>query len=141
MINIAEQIPNFEGFDLQEALVRSDDLEGYPTILLFFKNLTDVAELSSLYNDYLADFGIFETQVVGISTADKESLQNLATTSHLHFPLILDPEGKIFSLFRVETDTAAFIVDWDKTIRWIEAPIIMERHIDRLMDALEENCG
>jgi thioredoxin-dependent peroxiredoxin len=149
-MNIGDQIPNFTTLDMQGNPIQAEDLEGYPTILFFFE-ISKGFSLATLYNSYLGEFQDLEADVIGIYCGDRQTLEDLALREHLYFPLIHDQDLSLSHLFGVvslnakgkelQVETTTFLIDWDKTICWIERGVNMEGHLDRLVKALELSCG
>lgn len=151
-INVGDFIPSFSALDQEEEVVVSDDLLGNPFVIYFYpKDDTPgcTAEACSFRDNMerLDEQGIL---VVGVSPDSVSSHKKFMHKHSLNFILIADDSQEVckrFDVLRekevgdkkvVGVERTTFIVDATGIIRWIERPVNVEGHVERVLKYLAE---
>jgi peroxiredoxin Q/BCP len=149
-LNVGDKIPFFQLQDDQRREVSSDAIFGRPAIIYFYpKDNTEgcTAEACS-FRDALEQFDQLKVMVLGISPDSVESHQKFKKDFGLNFRLLSDSDHKTCEDFDVWKEKnmygnkyfgvlrTTFMVDGDGIIRWIERPVKVEGHVERLLRAL-----
>jgi peroxiredoxin len=132
-VAVGTQAPDFELFSSDLDPWRLSDQEGSPVVLFFFPGaFTSVCttELNTI-NETLDDFG--DAEVVAISTDSPFVLDEFRSVHGFDFPLLSDHDAEVSALYGAKYDNdftpmkldriskrAAFVVDADGTIRYVE---------------------
>ena len=151
-INVGDSIPSFSALDQEEEVVASDDLLGNPFVIYFYpKDDTPgcTAEACSFRDNMerLDERGIL---VVGVSPDSVSSHKKFMHKHGLNFTLMADDSQEICKRFDVlrekevdgkkilAVERTTFVVDATGIIRWIERPVNVEEHVDRVLKFLDE---
>ena len=148
---IGHPVPIFQVHDSKGKFISPDVFLGHPYILYFYpKNETPgcTKEACDL-RDSQDQLSQFNTQVIGISPDSNESHNHFLAKHKLNFSLISDPFFELCSLFGVWEEKkesgetkwgvirTTFVVDAKGIIRWIEKPVQVEGHSERILQALQ----
>lgn len=148
---IGKLVPVFEKQDSKGKKIYPDLFMGHPFVLYFYpKDETPGCTTEACaFRDILEDLTQFNTHVVGISPDSNDSHNRFIAKHHLNFPLISDPHYELCSLFGVWEEKknfgktkwgvtrSTFIIDGKGIIRWIEKPVRVEGHTERVLKALK----
>lgn len=144
-------VPPFEAQDSKGKQISPDLLLGHPYVLYFYpKNETPgcTQEACDL-RDHKKQLDQLDALVIGISPDSKASHEKFMAKHNLYFSLISDPHYELCSLFKVWEEKkafgkirwgvtrATFVVDAKGVIRWIEKPVQVEGHAERVLQALQ----
>jgi len=106
--NVFDPIPDFKTQDISGKVFSSQDLRGRPWLLSFFRfsscalcNLR-IHELIRRYPDYQRK----DLEVVAVFESPAENVRAAVGKQSVPFPLIGDPEARLYDLFGVETSEA-----------------------------------
>lgn len=144
-INIGDAIPLFRTMDQEEEPITTEDLIGSPVIIYFYpKNDTPgCTKEACSFRDKINEFDSEDTLVIGISPDSSESHVDFMEKHGLNFTLIPDPKLEIckkFDVIRsqnpVKIERTTFLVDADGIVRWLERPVEVEGHVERVLKAL-----
>lgn len=150
-INVGDGIPSFfikdnEGYELTE-----EDLLGSPFVLYFYpKDNTPGCTLEACsFRDNMEQFDLHDILVIGVSPDGADSHNSFAQKHGINFTLLSDEnldlcrkfdvlrekiiDGK--SILTVERTT--FVVDSDGVIVWIERPVNVDGHVERVLEAIK----
>jgi peroxiredoxin Q/BCP len=144
-------VPFFNVTDSQGKKISPESLRGYPFILYFYpKDDTPGCTTEACsFRDIRDQFNPLKAQVIGISPDSDTSHNQFITKHNLNFPLISDPNHELCSLFGVweEKKTGkktywgvtrtTFMIDGQGIIRWIEKPVQVNGHAERILEALK----
>lgn len=151
-INIGDSIPSFSALDQEGEVVTSDDLLGNPFVIYFYPkdDTPGCTKEACSFRDNMERLDEQGIIVVGVSPDSVSSHQKFIDKHGLNFTLLADDGKELCKRFDVlqEKDVAGtktltierttFVVDPHGIIRWIERPVNVEGHVDRVLKALEE---
>lgn len=144
-------VPNFQVQDVKGKPLSPDSLLGQPYVLYFYpKNDTPGCTAEACqFRDTQVDFEKIQALVIGISPDTRLSHQKFAAKYGLNFSLVADPSHELCTLFQVWEEKkvfgqthwgvtrTTFVVDAKGIIRWIEKPVQVEGHSQRVLEALK----
>ncbi len=148
---IGQLAPGFYAKDSKENLISPDSLLGHPYVLYFYpKNDTPgcTKEACDL-RDQKEQLDQLDTLVIGISPDSAASHNKFIAKHALNFILIPDPYYELCSLFGVWEEKkmfgqtkwgvtrTTFVIDTKGIIRWLEKPVQVEGHAQRIIQALK----
>lgn len=149
-INVGDRIPSFNVKDAGGDDLTDEDLIGSPFVLYFYPkdDTPGCTKQACAFRDKMDDFDSIDALVIGVSPDNNSSHDTFSTKYDLNFPLIPDVDKKLCSLFDVLRDVdgnkkverTTFVVDSVGTIQWIERPVTLEGHMERVLEALEIHC-
>lgn len=85
----------------------------------------EIPTLKALHDKYRAQ----KFQVVGVSVDEKdfqEDVKKYVQGEKVQYPIVLDPEGKIGSLFHISVLPTSMLLDREGKIVWIQTGMIVE---------------
>lgn len=141
-LNVGDRIPHFktkdnEGYDLTD-----EDLIGSPTVVYFYPkdDTPGCTKEACSFRDNMTQMDSLDTLVIGISPDNSDSHQNFIEKHSLNFTLLPDEKKELCKKFDVLKDNnverTTFVIDADGFIRWIERPVNLEGHIERVLKAI-----
>jgi peroxiredoxin Q/BCP len=146
-LKVGSSIPPFflkdhEGFD-----VTDEDVLGTPLVLYFYaKDATPTCtEEACAIRDNQQKFDLLQTLVIGISPDSVESHKKFLHDNKLQFSLLSDVKKDMAQMFGVlneknEVIRTTFVIDSQGVIKWMEKPVNVKGHIERVLKAIEEHC-
>ncbi len=145
-LNLGEAIPDFTAQDSEGEMISQEDILGAPFVLYFYpKDDTPGCTTEACsFRDVIDSFEDMDILVVGVSPDSPESHQKFIEKHNLNFPLISDQTLYMCSKFNVFKDgtksveRTTFLCDEDGVIQWIERPVKVEGHVERVMAAIDE---
>jgi len=149
-LKIGDPIPFFKLKDDKGRVFTSDETYGSPFVIYFYpKDDTEgCTKEACAFRDALEQFEDIAVSVVGISPDSIESHQQFKEKYNLNFPLLSDTDHSVALAFDVWKEKSmygktyfgvirsTFVVDSEGIIRWIERPVKVEGHIERVLNAL-----
>lgn len=148
---IGQPVPFFDLKDSKGNTISRGSFRGNPFILYFYPKddtpgcTTEACDL----RDIKEQLNQLHTPVVGISPDSDASHNQFIAKQALNFSLISDLRHELCSLFGVwEEKTAGdtkkwgvtrttFLIDGNGIIRWIEKPVQVQGHAERILQALK----
>lgn len=151
-IQIGLPIPSFAVKDAKGNEITSKKLHGTYYVLYFYpKNDTPGCTLEACsFRDHKLDFDQLNVPVFGVSPDTSESHEQFESKHRLNFILIPDPEHLLCDLFGVMVEKhnsgktymgverTTFIIDEKGILRWMEKPVNVEGHTERVLQALKQ---
>lgn len=146
MLKVGDAIPEFSLKDFQGDTVVRDDILGSPFILYFYPkdNTPGCTDQACQFRDAADDFEELDILVVGVSPDSPESHRKFIEGQELNFPLLCDEKLELAKAFGVLKDDgknsiirSTFLFDEDGIVQWVESPVKVEGHVDRILDAIE----
>ena len=148
---IDQLIPKFHVQDIKGQIVSPDRFLGHPYVLYFYpKNDTPGCTKEACdFRDRQLDFMAKKAPVIGVSPDSESSHEKFMSKYQLEFIFISDPFYELCSLFGVWEEKKSlnqikwgvirttFVIDAKGIIRWIEKPVQVEGHAERVLQALE----
>lgn len=149
MLKQGDTIPDFEVKDFQGEKVTKEDLIGSPFILYFYPKdgTPGCTDEACQFRDEMDAFDDFDILVIGVSPDSAESHLKFIEKEELNFPLLCDEKlemAKAFGVAPVDGKDASsitrstFLCDDEGVVLWVESPVKVEGHAERVLDAIEE---
>lgn len=146
-IKVGDKIPPFlakdhEGFD-----VTDEDVIGTPLVIYFYpKDGTPVCtDEACAFRDSMAKFDKKQALVLGVSPDSVDSHKSFLTKQKLEFSLLSDEKKDMFRSFGAmkgdEVVRATYVVNSEGEVKWMEKPVDIKGHVERVLKALEEHCS
>jgi len=138
--------PDFTAKDDQGNTVNLKDFRGKKNVVLYFypKDDTPGCTIEACnFRDDISKFQSQDTQILGVSFDDAASHQAFKTKFHLPFPLLVDTDKKIASLFEVQGDQYAardtIVIDKEGKVKKIFRKVDPKGHSGELLNLLGGN--
>lgn len=144
-INIGDAIPLFRAVDQEAESILTEDLIGSPVIIYFYPkdDTPGCTKQACSFRDKIYEFDASDTLVIGISPDGIDSHRNFMEKHQLNFTLIPDTKQELcrkFDVIRSENplkiERTTFVADSEGIIRWIERPVEVEGHVERVLKAV-----
>lgn len=147
-VKIGDEIPAFSVKDYDGIEIESDDLIGSPFVLYFYpKDDTPGCTLEACsFRDSMDIFDDLETTVIGVSADSAESHHNFIKKHNLNFTLLCDENLELAQKFGAIQENgdkkgilrSTFVIDAAGIIRWIEKPVTVDGHAQRVLEAVKK---
>lgn len=151
-INLGDRIPTFSIKDQEGMKVSSDDLIGSPFVLYFYPkdDTPGCTKEACSFRDNMEKFDALDTLVIGVSPDGAASHVNFIDKHHLNFTLFSDENLELARKFDAIQEKnidgkkmlgilrSTFIIDSNGIVRWIERPVNVEGHTERVIRAVHE---
>lgn len=149
-LNIGDTVPAFTSKDQEGNRIQVSDLLGSPLVIYFYPmdDTPGCTKEACAFRDHQRSLQDLDCRVVGISPDGVESHRNFIEKHNLNFTLLCDEQHEVSKKFDVlrtkegedetkpKIERTTFIVDAKGIIRWIERPVVLEGHVDRVIEAL-----
>ena len=154
-INTGDQMPHFELTDQEGRTFNSDELYGAPAIIYFYPkdDTPGCTKEACSFRDSIENFNDLNVRVIGISPDDPASHKKFQDKYHLNFDLLSDSDHDLaiqFDVWREKTiygkktmgiERSTFLVDGKGMICWIERPVQVDGHIERILQAFKKHTS
>jgi thioredoxin-dependent peroxiredoxin len=152
MLQIGDKVPEFHQVATNGEKISNKSFLGTITVLYFYpKDDTPgcTAEACS-FRDEMAEMTQRGISVIGISPDSISSHQQFIAKHNLNFTLIADEDQSVCKKFDVikekemygkkvmGVERTTFLIDNHGIIRWLERPVKVENHVERVLNALNE---
>lgn len=145
MIEIGTEIPEFTAKDFAGDPITKEDLLGAPFVLYFYPkdDTPGCTQEACDFRDVMDGLEDLNVMVVGVSPDSPQSHQKFIEKHELNFPLIADENKDMAQKFGVLKPEggiirSTFLCDPDGVVQWVESPVKVEGHVDRVMEAIQE---
>lgn len=152
-INVGDVLPHFLSKDQEGEPVKDSDLIGGPIVIYFYPkdDTPGCTKEACSFRDHMTQFTESETIVIGVSPDSLHSHQKFIEKHDLNFTFLCDEKlelSKKFDVIRTKTDDGettqklertTFVIDPQGVIRWIERPVKVEGHVERVLEAVKES--
>jgi len=145
MLEVGTTIPKFETVDESGNIISSDDLLGCACVIYFYPkdDTPNCTAQACSFRDNMHALDAKGIVILGISPDNAASHRHFADKHALNFSLIPDPDKDLCTRFGVVKkeggiERTTFIVDERGLIRWIERPVKVEGHVQRVLKALDD---
>jgi peroxiredoxin Q/BCP len=152
-INTGDKIPHFELFDQLGRVFNSDELFGAPAVIYFYPkdDTPGCTKEACSFRDAIERFNDLNVRVIGISSDTSESHKKFSEKYQLNFDLLSDidhevaiqfdawKEKNIYGNKTMGIERSTFLINSEGEIEWLERPVQVEGHIERLLTALRKN--
>lgn len=150
-INVGDRIPRFKAKDQEGFEYTEEDLLGGPTVIYFYPkdDTPGCTKEACSFRDHLPNFDTLSVVVLGVSPDHANSHQAFIQKHKLNFTLLCDEHldlAKKFDVLREKViegkkthtfERTTFVVDAQGVIRWIERPVAVDKHVERVLEALK----
>lgn len=148
-INVGDAIPDFSAKDAEGEDITARDLFGSPVVIYFYPkdDTPGCTKEACAFRDHMHQLTHHNISVIGVSPDSSASHRKFIQKHNLNFSLLSDPEHDLCKKFDViqlnksankETlERSTFLIDRDGIIRWLERPVQVEGHVERLIAALK----
>ena len=144
-LEVGQEIPDFQAKDFEGNPVVKDDFLGGPFVIYFYPkdDTPGCTQEACDFRDAMESFDDLDVMVIGVSRDDATSHESFMDKHQLNFPLITDENGEMAKKFGVLDNNgnyirSTFLCDEDGIIQWVESPVSIEGHAERVLDAIEE---
>lgn len=151
-MKIGDKIPHFSVKDYDGIELESEDLIGSPFVLYFYpKDDTPGCTTEACsFRDNMELFDDLETTVIGVSPDSADSHQRFIQKHNLNFTLLCDETLDLARKFGATQEKnsgdkkttgilrSTFVVDATGIIRWIEQPVSVDGHSERVFKAVQQ---
>lgn len=151
-MNIGDKIPSFTTIDHEGMEIETEDLIGSPFVIYFYPkdDTPGCTKEACSFRDNMERLDELDTLVIGVSPDSASSHNKFIEKHNLNFTLICDEKMDLARKFGAIQETepngkksisivrSTFVVDSAGIIRWIEKPVKVEGHIERVLKAVEE---
>lgn len=148
---IGRPVPIFQAQDAKGQLISPDRLLGQPYVLYFYPkdDTPSCTQQACELRDIKAELDQLHAHVIGISPDSATSHDKFIAKHALNFTLVPDSNRTLCTLFQVFEEKkvlgqtkwgvtrATFVVDAKGIIRWIEKPVQVEGHAQRVLQVLQ----
>lgn len=152
-IKIGEMVPAFSAKDNEGIEIDSEDLMGSPFVIYFYPkdDTPGCTKEACGLRDNMEELDTLNTLVIGVSPDDAASHSKFMQKHGLNFTLLCDEDFDLARKFGAveEKDIggkkapgiirSTFFVDSSGIVRWIEKPVSVEGHAERVVKAVEQN--
>lgn len=149
LLSIGDAIPNFEAVDSHGETIQKDDLLGAPFVIYFYPkdDTPGCTKEACDFRDMMEGFEDLDVMVVGVSPDSVESHQKFIKKHELNFPLLADPELNMARKFGVAKpgqgssfglSRSTFICDGSGVVQWMESPVNVDGHVERVVEAIQD---
>jgi len=152
MPKVGDKVPNFQAVDTEGVVISTEDLFGSIAVIYFYPkdDTPNCTKEACDFRDKMAEIDMRGVVVLGISPDSMKSHEMFADKYKLNFSLLTDESKEICKKFDVLKVTevegkkvecierTTFIVDEKGTIRWMEKPVNVDNHIERVVKAIDE---
>jgi thioredoxin-dependent peroxiredoxin len=144
-----DKIPAFDSHDQDGKIVHSKDLLGKPFVLYFYPkdNTPGCTVEACSFRDQKVPFEKLECRVIGVSPDGQESHKKFIQDHGINFTLLADETKDLCKKFDVLRSTqdgqqklerTTFLIDKHGHICWIERPVSVEGHSERIIAELHK---
>jgi len=144
MLQPGDAFPAFNSVDFEGEPLTLDDLLGSPFVIYFYpKDDTPICTTQACsFRDAYDAFDDVDILVVGVSPDSPESHRKFMEKHDLNFPLISDQNLDFSKKCGVEKEgkivRTTFLCDEEGVVQWVESPVNVDGHVERVMDAIED---
>lgn len=145
-LEIGDKIPNFAIKDYEGIELESEDLIGSPFVLYFYPkdDTPGCTKEACSFRDNMDQFDDLGTTVIGVSADSAGSHAKFIQKHDLNFTLLCDENMELAKKFGAIKETghgilrSTFVVDAAGVIHWIEQPVSIDGHAERVLAAVKE---
>ncbi len=142
-LGVGDQAPPFDAVDTTGRRVSSKEWAGKNVVLYFYPkdDTPGCTKEACAFRDELPSLTQLGALVVGVSPDDAASHQRFVSKYQLNFTLLADEERKLCNLFGVSKklfgiERTTFLINSKGRIAWIEKPVTVAGHVERVTEAL-----
>ena len=153
-LNVGDHMPAFKAKDSTGHIFTSDDVLGGPVVIYFYPkdDTPGCTKEACSFRDHIDNLDEYDAILIGISPDGAQSHESFIEKHKLNFTILSDESLEVCRKFDVMRDSAngkttpsvertTFIIDARGIICWIERPVNIEGHVERVLKALHEIIG
>lgn len=146
VLRVGDTLPSFTAIDHAGFTVTDKNIIGVATVLYFYPQDDSPGAIQDAraFRDQMRKFDELATLIIGISPDSIEIHRKFVDENHLKFTLLSDEQKEMCKIFGVlEDDTvirSTFLVDKQRIIRWINKPLNLAGHVDKVLKAVHQYC-
>lgn len=151
-INIGDSLPQFKAEDQEGNIFLTEDFIGTPTVFYFYPkdDTPGCTKEACSFRDNMNRLAVYDVSVIGVSPDSQASHQKFINKYQLNFTLLTDEKQELCRKFdclqeknnygkkSIGVERTTFLVDRDGIIQWIERPVSVEGHVDRVIEAIKQ---
>lgn len=148
-LKVGAEIPEFKAKDMNGNPITKDDLLGAPFIVYFYPkdDTPGCTKEACEFRDLMEGFDDMNVAVVGVSPDTPNSHQKFIDKYELNFPLISDEKWELAQKFGVTKNNPSggnsivrttFLCNDTGEVLWVESPVQVEGHAQRVINAIQD---
>lgn len=151
LLEVGDSIPRFSLKDAEGMEFTEEDFTGAPLVIYFYPkdDTPGCTKEACSFRDNLEELDSLDVIVLGVSPDTEESHEEFISKHNLNFTLFADTTKelcKVFGVIREEVkdgkkierfERTTFLIDYDGTIVWLERPVNVEGHVERVIEAVK----
>lgn len=151
LLQVGDRIPSFRLKDGEGEEFTEEDFIGAPLVLFFYPkdDTPGCTKEACSFRDNLSELDSLDVIVIGVSPDTPESHEKFIQKHNLNFTLFSDTTKGLCRTFGVlqevekdgviidKVERSTFLIDYDGTIQWIERPVNVEGHLERVISAVK----
>jgi peroxiredoxin Q/BCP len=144
-LNIGDEIPRFKGKDQDGNEYTEEDVIGGPLVIYFYPkdNTANCTNQACSFRDNMEALDDLDCIIIGVSPDSAESHNKFIQDHNLNYALFTDENKELAKKFDVlrendKIERTTFVVDPLGMITWIERPVTVEGHTERVIEAVQE---
>lgn len=151
-IKVGDRIPSFSVHDHEGMEIDDEDLIGSPFVLYFYPkdDTPGCTKEACSFRDNMEKLDHLDTLVIGVSPDNAVSHSQFIEKHDLNFTLLCDENLALARKFDAIQEKevggkktqgilrSTFVADSEGIIRWIEKPVNVEGHADRVIKVVEQ---
>lgn len=145
-IKVGDSIPSFAIKDCEGNELTDQDLIGIPVVIYFYPkdDTPGCTKEACSFRDHMGTLDALDVMVIGVSPDSPDSHQKFETKYQLNFTLLPDEKFELSQKFGAVKETnghlsierTTFIINPEGKIQWMEQPVKVENHVERIIEAL-----
>jgi thioredoxin-dependent peroxiredoxin len=149
-VKVGDPMPKFVARDQDGHSIDSSHLLGNPVVIYFYPkdDTPGCTKEACSFRDNMTNLNKMGISVIGVSPDNAESHQAFIKKHHLNFSLLADESKDICNKFGVMheknidgtkttiLERSTFFIDSKGIIQWIERPVNVEGHTERVIIAI-----
>jgi len=146
-LKVGDKTPPFLLKDHEDYNVTNDDIIGTTVVLYFYPkdDTPGCTEQACSFRDQTENFDKRQTLVIGVSPDSVESHNKFIKKNKLEFSLLSDEKKELSRIFGALDEKnniirSTFIINSQGEICWMEKPVNVKGHAERVIKALDEHC-
>lgn len=144
-LKIGDTIPDFSVKDFDGDEITLEDMIGNPFVLYFYPadGTPGCTKEACQFRDLMDSFEDIEIAVFGVSPDSPKSHQKFMEEQEINFPLLSDESKDLCRKCGVLDEKGSvirttYICDGDGVVQWVESPVNVEEHAERVIEAVRE---
>ena len=147
-LNVGNKMPHFTCLDQNGETIDSSVFLGSPLVLYFYPkdNTPGCTVQACNFRDNILLLEEINCHVIGISPDNSASHKQFIEQYELNFPLLCDENMEVCTKFdvihpkgekkEIKVERSTFLIDREGIIRWIERPVNVVGHVERVLENL-----